>query len=204
MKNIVAINTSPKREGNTARALKYFMNSINEKGHTSYHALIDYKIGYCKGQLECEKSGKCTQKDDWQKIEGDLLKADVIIIGTPVLMGQESALCKTFLERCRSFLSYIEAIDPNCSSIEELFNKWPGLRDQWPEPVSRIRNNPEVHIILTQSQPNKNKHADLITYLQNIGEKIFNTKKVKIHVLQGLLNPDDFSKSAHEFWREQA
>ena len=200
MKSIVAINTSPRSEGNTAMAVKYFMDSIKEDNKAAYYDLNEYTIGYCNGELKCEKFGRCTQKDDWQIIEEDLYEANVIIIGTPVFMGHEVAQFKTFLERCRSFLSYIEAIDPTCNSIKELFEKHSNLRDNWPEPISRIKKHPEVNIIITQSQPDKRKHTDLILYLEEIISKVFNTKNVNVYVLTSKLNKDDFEKGK-DFWR---
>ena len=72
--------------------------------------LSDYEINFCKDCLACWRSdtdgpvAKCTLRDDMDDINQELLKADALIMGTPIHMGYASALMMTFLERiCWTF-----------------------------------------------------------------------------------------------------
>lgn len=42
--------------------------------------------------------------DDWPAIRARILEADILILGTPVWMGQPSSVCKRVLERMDAFL----------------------------------------------------------------------------------------------------
>ena len=72
--------------------------------------LSDQDINYCRDCLTCWKSktkgpvAKCAIRDDMDQINEEILKADRLIIGTPVHMSYASALMMTFLERiCWTF-----------------------------------------------------------------------------------------------------
>ncbi len=72
--------------------------------------LSDHEINYCKDCLSCWKSdtkgpiAKCVIRDDMDNINKDILKSDLLIMGTPIHMGYASALMMTFLERiCWTF-----------------------------------------------------------------------------------------------------
>jgi len=53
----------------------------------------------CDGCDPCLESGRCRFQDDMQPLYARLLRADVILLGTPVYFGAPSALLKAFLER---------------------------------------------------------------------------------------------------------
>lgn len=42
--------------------------------------------------------------DDWPAIRARILEADILILGTPIWMGQPSSVCKRVLERMDAFL----------------------------------------------------------------------------------------------------
>ena len=42
--------------------------------------------------------------DDWPRIRARILAADILILGTPIWMGQPSSVCKRVLERMDAFL----------------------------------------------------------------------------------------------------
>jgi len=72
--------------------------------------LADQDIQYCRDCLACWKSktkgpvAKCAIRDDMDMINEDILKANCLIIGTPVHMAYATALMMTFLERiCWTF-----------------------------------------------------------------------------------------------------
>lgn len=43
--------------------------------------------------------------DDWPRMRGDVLAADILLLGTPIWMGQAGSVCKRVLERMDAFLS---------------------------------------------------------------------------------------------------
>jgi multimeric flavodoxin WrbA len=43
--------------------------------------------------------------DDWPAVRRKILAADVVVIGTPIWLGQPSSVCKRVLERMDAFLS---------------------------------------------------------------------------------------------------
>ena len=72
--------------------------------------LADQDIQYCRDCLACQRSktedpiAKCAIRDDMDMINEEILKADSLIIGTPVHMAYATALMMTFLERiCWTF-----------------------------------------------------------------------------------------------------
>lgn len=189
---ITAINASSRNDGNTYKAIqKLIMDKFKSEDSKIYH-LSQMNINHCKGDYVCEKLGYCHQEDDFSDLQFRLKESEVVIVGTPVYMGRESGLLKNLVDRFRSFLFYIDLIDPSCSSIEELFSKHSNLRNDWPEPKSRILNKPKIYVIITQSQPDKNKYLYLKEYMRKIFSKIFNTDLIEVIVYPSMLEKKDF------------
>ncbi len=72
--------------------------------------LVDHRIEYCRNCLMCRESktdgpvAPCAIKDDMDWIRGEVLRADALLLGTPVHMGNVPALTMAFLERlCWTF-----------------------------------------------------------------------------------------------------
>ena len=67
--------------------------------------LIDQHIEYCRNCMACRNDdpskplAHCVIQDDMQAIYPVLDAADAYIIGTPINMGNETAIFKTFVER---------------------------------------------------------------------------------------------------------
>ncbi|NQT82417.1 flavodoxin family protein [bacterium] len=67
--------------------------------------LVDKNVKYCKNCMVCREDdpnkpiAKCVIADDMQTLCAALDEADGFIFGTPVNMGHETAIMKTFLER---------------------------------------------------------------------------------------------------------
>ena len=96
---ILAINGSPRKDGNTAKLLKEIT-----KDHVDvdldYFDLNDLKIKDCQSCYFCKKNDACAVKDDMQKLYKKLREADAIVLGSPVYFGSMTSQCKAFLERC--------------------------------------------------------------------------------------------------------
>lgn len=101
-KNILIISSSPRKGGNSDTLCDSFMVGGQEAGnHVEKILLRDKNVHYCTGCNICSRDGKpCPQKDDAASIIDKMVKADVIVLGTPVYFYAMSAQLKTFLDRC--------------------------------------------------------------------------------------------------------
>lgn len=91
---------SPHKNGNTA----YVVEQIIEKGknknaETEIYYASDFEVSPCKGCLWCVDKDKCAIEDDMQKIYLSLKNTDILVIGTPIYMGQMTGQAKVFIDR---------------------------------------------------------------------------------------------------------
>jgi multimeric flavodoxin WrbA len=111
--NLLAIVGSP-RKGKATDILvdKAIEGAISKAGDCSIKKinLVDYDIRFCRNCLVCRDSktagpvAKCVIGDDMDGINDEILKSDLLILGTPVHMGFATALMMCFLERiCWTF-----------------------------------------------------------------------------------------------------
>ena len=111
--NVLAIVGSPRR-GKTTDTLvdKVIEGVLMKTPDVSIDKLYlsDHNIQHCRDCLSCWRSdteepvAECVIRDDMGTISQDIVKADALIIGTPVHMGYASSLIMTFLERiCWTF-----------------------------------------------------------------------------------------------------
>jgi len=103
MTDIVAIYGSPRRNGNTATLLKKAVSGAHDAGATvNEFVLRDLKISPCLEIYGCKQQGKCAIQDDFQKVIGQILKAQGLIIASPIFFYAVSAHTKALMERCQS------------------------------------------------------------------------------------------------------
>ena len=103
MKTIV-INTSPRKNWNTAQLLKEAQKGAESVGaETEYIDLFDYTFTGCRSCLACKRKdgerNKCFWKDDLSPIVSRILEADAVIIGSPIYFGQPTASFRALWER---------------------------------------------------------------------------------------------------------
>ncbi len=100
MKNILIISASPRKGGNSDILCDRFAEGAGEKGHKVEKVFLASKnIGYCLGCGGCNSSNKCVQKDDMAEILDKMVKADVIVLATPVYFYSMDGQLKTFIDR---------------------------------------------------------------------------------------------------------
>lgn len=102
---IVAINGSPKDDGNTAFLLQQSINECAKMGASTeiihcQKILKDQKNPYC---MACTSpcTGKCYEDKEMAKAYELLSRADGIIAGSPVYFGTVSAQLKSFWDKSR-------------------------------------------------------------------------------------------------------
>ena len=98
---IIGIIASERKEGNTAFIVNRILEGAKEQGaETQSFSFSDLTIKPCRGCWACHKSDQgCVIKDDMQKIYDAIERADAILLGLPIYMGQMSAQGKIFTDR---------------------------------------------------------------------------------------------------------
>lgn len=85
--NILVLNGSPRRNGNTAALVAAFKEGAESKGHVVDVANVGVmKINGCLACEYCHTrgEGKCVQQDDMQGLYPKLASADMVVIASPV------------------------------------------------------------------------------------------------------------------------
>ena len=104
MKNLIAINGSPRKNWNTAELLKYAMKGAEDAG-ASTEMINLYSLNFkgCTSCFACKlKSrphGSCAMKDDLSPVLEKVKTADAVIFGSPIYYMNFSAGMVAFIER---------------------------------------------------------------------------------------------------------
>ena len=101
MKNILVISGSPRKGGNSDILCDQFMAGATEAGHTVEKIFVqEHKIAPCLGCEYCQShDGACVQKDGMDAILEKMVKADVLVLASPVYFYSVSAQIKTLIDR---------------------------------------------------------------------------------------------------------
>jgi multimeric flavodoxin WrbA len=143
--HILAFNGSPSKNGSGAALINTILAEAKRNGHTSEVInLYGKKIMGCRACNKCKDSTpECAVKDDMAAITQKIIKADCLVISSPVYMGQISGVMKTFLDRWCAFfdgdfkMRHIPgkklvtiftsgAPAPAYKSVADYLNKWLG------------------------------------------------------------------------------
>jgi multimeric flavodoxin WrbA len=103
---LVAVNGSPRKNGNTAIMLKEIVSLAEKKGiQVRYFDLVDMHVSDCKGCQNCKTNQTCAQKDDMTPVIAAMQEADFVLLGSPVYMGDETGLMKCMADRLYCLLA---------------------------------------------------------------------------------------------------
>lgn len=111
-KNIIILNGSPRKNGNTAALTAQFKRGAEESGNVvTEFQLSRMKINGCLG---CWRGGKdperpCVQRDDMEKVYPLYRNADVVVLASPLYYWFISGFLKNAFDR----LFAIAECDPN-------------------------------------------------------------------------------------------
>ncbi|MCX7823577.1 MAG: flavodoxin family protein [Syntrophobacterales bacterium] len=99
----IAINGSHRKGKNTAILLRTILEELSKKGvETRLFELVDLRIEYCRACNRCLSEPKCSiEDDDMAMLAEEMLRSDVIIIGSPVYNANVTSKLKTFIDRTR-------------------------------------------------------------------------------------------------------
>lgn len=99
-KNVLVISASPRKGGNSDTLCDEFVRGAEEAGHKAEKVfLCDRKIHYCTGCGACQSSHECILKDDMADVLDRMVRADVIVMATPVYFYTMNAQMKTLIDR---------------------------------------------------------------------------------------------------------
>lgn len=105
-KRVLVLSTSPRKKGNSDSLADQFASGAQEAGHhVEKMTLCDKSIGFCRGCLLCQKTGRCVVRDDAVKIVEAMKTADVIVFATPVYYYEMCGQMKTMLDRSNPLFS---------------------------------------------------------------------------------------------------
>lgn len=108
--SIVVITGSPHPNGTSALLADKFIEGAQSKGHNVFRFNAAFEeVHPCEGCEACHRNGPCVHKDAIeQKLMPELLKADVIVLITPLYYYGMSAQLKTVIDR---FYSHLRSFD---------------------------------------------------------------------------------------------
>lgn len=99
-KSVLVISSSPRKNGNSDILCDEFIRGAEESGNRCEKIFLkDKKINYCMGCGVCNSTSKCVQKDDMADVLEKMVKADVIVLATPVYFYTMDAQMKTLIDR---------------------------------------------------------------------------------------------------------
>ena len=105
---LVCISGSPRVNGNSATLIEEFSKHAENKNYEVTNYQLN-KLNYkgCQGCMACKTGGsnKCVVKDDLTILLQDIETADIILLASPVYLGDVTAQAKGFLDRLYSFLT---------------------------------------------------------------------------------------------------
>ncbi|WP_299604562.1 NAD(P)H-dependent oxidoreductase [uncultured Aquimarina sp.] len=85
------------KQSHTEGLMKVSMDIMkSENVSVEYLRLVDYEIAY--GLMpDMKEEGK--EKDDWPEIYQKVMEADIVVIGTPIWLGEKSSVAAKLIER---------------------------------------------------------------------------------------------------------
>jgi multimeric flavodoxin WrbA len=98
--NILILNGSPRKNGNTVKILKQIEAGIGKEHSIDWSDVVDLAIKPCMGCLRCRPNKECAlSEDDAQILGRKISAADVLIIGTPTYWGSMTGILKNLFDR---------------------------------------------------------------------------------------------------------
>lgn len=104
--NVIIISASPNDDGLTAACATAAAEGVRlAAGQAEEVRLNDLRIGMCRacenGWGACRNEHACQTQDDFQEVHSRVLRADAIVLVTPVYWGELSESAKAFTDRLR-------------------------------------------------------------------------------------------------------
>ena len=138
-KKVLVLSSSPRKGGNSDTLCDQFIKGAQESGNDVEKIYLRNKrINYCTGCGTCNLQKPCPQKDDAAEVIDKMVKADVIVLATPVYFYTMSALMKTLIDRScaryteisnKDFYFIATMAETEANRIERTFESLRGFTD---------------------------------------------------------------------------
>jgi len=106
--NVLVVNASPRRDGNSARLAAASAEGARDAGHTvAVVHLDDHLEHFLRDCRRCrDERGRCTIDDGYERVLRDqVLPAEAIVLATPLYWYGVSGQLKTFFDRMFCFIA---------------------------------------------------------------------------------------------------
>lgn len=102
MKNVLVLNGSPDGTYAMNRQLERLVHALRQQSMIADQVTLrDLSIRHCTGCWNCwvKTPGECIHHDDAADVLRRLLRADLLVMASPLVMGHPSAVLKRFMDR---------------------------------------------------------------------------------------------------------
>lgn len=138
-KKVLILSGSFRKGGNSDLLCDQFAMGAKEVGHEVEKVFInDKNIAYCRGCGVCNTTHKCVLKDDMAEILDKMVKADVIVMATPVYFYSMNGQMKTLIDRTvpryeeisnKDFYFIVAAADSSHDNMERTLEGFRGFTE---------------------------------------------------------------------------
>lgn len=100
-KNVLVLSASPRKGGNSDMLCDQFISGAKEGGNKVEKVFLGEKnINFCLGCGCCQSNdGICIQHDDMDEVLDKMIRADVVVMATPIYFYSMNAQLKTLIDR---------------------------------------------------------------------------------------------------------
>ncbi len=99
-RNVLVLAGSPRKGGNSDLLCDELIRGAREAGNTTEKVYLqDLHIGPCLACYGCRGTGRCVQRDDMQALLEKMIRADVLVLATPVYFYAMDGQMKTMIDR---------------------------------------------------------------------------------------------------------
>jgi len=103
--NVVGINGSGRKDGNTAVLVRAVLDGAKEAGAgTEFIQLADWHITGCDDCKACKEDHRCVMKDDMQRFYDLAPETDVLVLASPIYLDHITAQLMTFIQRTYCYI----------------------------------------------------------------------------------------------------
>lgn len=147
-KKVLALSASPRRCGNSDLLCDRLLQGAQEAGHQTEKIFLgEKKVGVCTACDYCRShNGQCAQKDDMAEILDKMVKADVLVLASPVYFYSINAQMKAVIDRTvaryleltgKELCYIIAAAEDDRPAMERAVECFRGFADCLPDPEER-------------------------------------------------------------------
>ncbi len=110
MKNILVVNASNRKKGNSYALEQRITEQLNGRAEVTTFRIGEKKVNACLACDACkaQHTPSCIQKDDFTALIPEIDSCDAMLILAPVHWDQFPAQLKAFLDRTYSFMDFTQ------------------------------------------------------------------------------------------------